>query len=107
MQKLLSCLNSKTFAISESVSRRRWCIESLFPVLEDLLLGPGGPDRVELELAAALLPGHLERHAVGGGGDAVIPSVLVHMYMYMNVYIYIYIYIHTYAYIYIYIYILV
>ena len=26
------CLNSNTFAVSEIVSRRGWCIESLFPV---------------------------------------------------------------------------
>ena len=30
------CLSSSTFAVSEIVSRRRWCKESLFPLLESL-----------------------------------------------------------------------
>ena len=28
------CLNSSTFAVSETASRRWWCIESRFPMLE-------------------------------------------------------------------------
>ena len=97
------CLNSNIFAVSETVSRRWWCVESLFPTASLKTTSDGiGPWSRTNRASYIYLCIYNSVYIYIYVHISIYLSVYLHVYIYIYIYVYIYIYTHTYTYTYTY-----